>query len=345
MASSLFTVTLVLCTFLITIASVHAQSDNERLDRLQEVQQSKSSKLLTLSLETFRKYIEAAPRSYSMFVLFVAEANYCQMCQPMRAQWTNVAREYAALSSRQKASKPVFFAELKISPSDRQFLEQYHIEHVPILYYFPAGKSRRFPAPLLESSPDNYNAQQLGISANQLKDFVNKRCGSKMKVIKGGYQIPFVEPVKAWMPVILTFVALCAAIAVYSGLYKNPMMWYSLVVLVYIFSVGGGHYSWIHQSPLAAVNQNGFYEFIAGGARSQFVAEGFFVSATCVGISVLVILIQQLPKVIPEKSVQTGVGLLMVGMTIVLIVALLSLYTMVSFLTLLAPVISTASCF
>jgi len=272
-----------------------------------------------------------APRSYSMFVLFTADSSLCRPCGVVRAQLEKVVKEYYRVPERQRSSKPVYFAELKISPSDQEFLQQYDIKHVPLLYYFASGKSQRFPSGLRMSSPDNFNIEESGFGPNQLKEFVNSRSGSRMNVVRGGYQIPFVQPVRAFMPIILGSVFFFASVAVTTGLYKKPMTWYALVVLVYIFSVGGGHFSWITNAPLVVVNRDGAYEFIAGGSRSQYVAEGFFVSATCVGISVLAILIQELPKVLPQKGAQTIVGLGMVAMMITFIVALLILYHFVSY--------------
>lgn len=310
---------------------VSGAGDSSRLAELQALKRATPSSVLTFSIDSFEKFVESAPRSYTIIVMFTAEASMCKPCGPMLQRIEKVAKEYDSLSEKKKSPKPVFFANLKISPSDQQFLAKYAIQHVPIFYAFRAGTSRMFPKSLDENSPDNYPIQQMGIEPNQIKDFVNARTASRLSVVRGGYQIPFVQTVRAFMPLILLIVGLSGLLGVLTGAYKNPMMWFGLVMLVYIFSVGGGHYSWIHNQPLAVVDKNGVLHLIADGSRSQYVAEGFFVSATCVSISVMVILIQELPSVIPYKSGQTVVGMGMIMMTLVAIVSLLWMYHQVSF--------------
>lgn len=319
-------VLLSLSLLLLSSTLVHALSDSSRLSELQSMKHSASSRLLKFTIDTFEKYIESAPRSYSIFVLFTADPSMCKPCVPMRAQLEKVAKDYEKLPDKKKSSKPVFFAEIRISPNDQNFLGKYAIRHVPIFYAFRTGSSRTYPKAIEDKSPDNYPTQEVGIQANQMKNFVNARTGARFAIVRGGYQIPFVQTVRAFMPVILMIVGLSALLAVVTEAYKNPMFWFGLVMLVYIFSVGGGHYSWIHNQPLAVVNKDGITEYIAGGSRSQYVAEGFFVSATCVSISVLVILLQELPSVLPDKGGQTVVGLGMVMMTMLAIMALLVMY-------------------
>lgn len=320
-----------LSVLVLSVTVIDALSDSSRLSELQSMKRSASSSLLKFTIDTFEKYIESAPRSYIIFVIFTADQSICKPCGPMRRQIEIIAKDYEKLSDRKKSSKPVFFAEMKISPNDQKFLGKYGIRHVPIFYAFRTGSFRTYPKAIEDKSPDNYPIQEVGIQANPMKEFVNARTGAKFALVRGGYQIPFVQTVRAFMPVILMVVGLSALSAVVTGAYKSPMLWFGVVVLVYIFSVGGGHYSWIHNQPLAVVNKDGITEYIASGSRSQYVAEGFFVSATCVSISVLVILIQELPSVIPNKGGQTMVGLGMMMMTSLAIVALLVTYQFVSF--------------
>lgn len=306
-----------------------ASSDSQHLKLLQTKSKSSSTRLAKLSISEFRSVIESAPRSYSLFVLFSAEPSVCQPCSHMRKEFEEVSKGYSSLSSRESAKSPVFFVEVKLSSSDSDFLTAYDIRHVPILYYFSSGKSS-YPKPLADGSPNSFNLAQNGYDANTLKQFVNQRTGAKMHVVRGGYEIPFVQTVRNGLPYISTALGFGAALAVYTGAYKSPMLWFGVVVIVYIFSVGGGHYSWIHNTPLAVVDKNGHFQYIAGGSRSQYVAEGFFVSFTCVCISGLVILIQELPSVLSQKSAQTAVGMAMVLMTICAIFALLLVYQFVS---------------
>lgn len=327
--------TLLLVTILLSQFSslVQADSDSQRLSTLSSLKMdhgAASSNLITFDIDSFEEYVESAPRSYHIFVLFTADPSMCVPCAPMRKQLQQVAMEYENLSQRKKSSKPTFFAELKISASDQMLLQKYGIRHVPLFYVFQSSSSRIYPTVLRDGALDNYPLQQRGMGANQLKEFVNARVGSKLTVVRGGYPIPFKQKVRDFMPVILMSVALAVVIAIATEAYKNPMVWFGLVVLVYIFSVGGGHFSWIHNTPLAYVNQNGGWQFFANGSRSQYVAEGFFVSATCVSISVLVILIQEMPTVIPNKANQAGCGMVMITMTMMAITTLLVMYQFVS---------------
>lgn len=307
-----------------------AMSDSDRVSSLASIRGSRRQGLLPLDIPSFETFVETAPRSYHLFVMISADEALCKPCAPVRTHLEKLASDYENLPRNKQSSKPVFFAELKISGQDQEFLMKYGVQHVPLFYAFRAGDSQSFPTQLKEDSPNNYVIQKLGVGPNNLKQFVNSRSGSRMTIVRGGYQIPFVDTVRMFLPIILSIVAMAAGLAVITGAYKSPMLWFGVVVLVYIFSVGGGHYSWIHNTPLAVVNNDGVFEYIASGSRSQYVAEGFFVSVTCVSISVLVILIQELPAVLPNKAGQTIVGSFMVMMTVVAITALLVMYQFVS---------------
>lgn len=309
-------------------------SDTQRSSKLEALKQSSFSGMISLDIPTFQEVAEEAPRSYHLVFMISADASICKPCVPVRKQLDKLSKEYQRLPQRKKSSKPVFFAELKVTAQNQQFLAQYGIRQVPILYALRAGTTRSFPKDLGAETPDSYSFQHAGGGLNQLKEFINARTGSRFAIVRGGYQIPFVQTVKMYMPLIVIIVGLSIAVAIASEAYRSPMFWFALVMLVYIFSVGGGHYSWIHNTPLAVVNKEGAYEYIASGSRSQYVAEGFFVSATCVTISVLVILIQELPSVIPNKSAQNLVGSAMVMMTILAITSLLIMYHFVSFFVL-----------
>lgn len=323
---------LIVTVICINIGFSSALSDAERSAKLESLQRSSYSGMLSLDIPTFRSLSEGAPRSYHFLFMLSADASLCEPCGPMRKQLEKVAKEYQSLAPRKKSSKPLFFVEVLVSPQNQDFIKEYGIRHVPVIYMLRAGSSRSFPKEIGGPDPDSYPIQEAGIGLNRIKDFINGRAGSRFAIARGSYQIPFVQTVKMYMPLILTVVGMSIVLSIVSGAYKSPMFWFGLVVLVYIFSVGGGHYSWIHNTPLAVVNKEGMYEFIASGSRSQYVAEGFFVSATCVAISVLVILIQELPSVIPNKSLQTLVGSFMVMLTIFAITALLVMYHFVRYI-------------
>lgn len=327
-------VTLALLLIVFDVACGASLSDEQRLGSLNSARKSSRHSLISLSVASFQQLIENSPRSYSLIVMFSADESICKPCGPMRSHVQSLSEEYHTLPPRRSSSNPVFFVEVKLSQTDQNFLASYGIRHVPLLYHFAAGSSKAYPKILSETSPDNFDLQRNGIAVNPMKKFVNDRTGSAMRVVRGGYEVPFVQTVRQLLPYILVLVFVAASIAAYTGAYKSPMLWFALVVLIYIFSVGGGHYSWIHNTPLVVIDNNGKTQYIAGGNRSQYVAEGFFVSFTCVCISGLVILIQELPSVVPQKSAQNAVGTSMFMMTVCAIGALLALYQSVSHCTL-----------
>lgn len=307
-----------------------ASSDSNRLSYLKHLRQSSSNDIIDLTSQNLDQLIETAPRSYSLFVFFSADEQICPPCKVVKDQLRLLAKQFYSLSTSKRARKPTFFAIVQLSQADQVFVGKYSIQRVPIFYHFRAGKSNMFPISLENDSPDNYPFQQLGLASNALKEFINARSGSQMRIVATNYQIPFVQTVRTFMPWILAFVAFIGAVIVITGAYKNPMVWFAIIMIIYIFSVGGGHYSWIHNTPLAVVNSEGAMEYVAGGSRSQYVAEGFFVSATCVSISILVILVQELPSVMPNKHGQTVIGMGLVFMTCLAIMSLLTLYHAVS---------------
>lgn len=304
---------------------VTAMTDSERVAKLASTSASKTSGLLVLSTDSFQRYAEASVRSYSLFVFFTADPSLCEPCAGMQNAIATVARAYRDLPKRKQSRHPVFFAALKLNPqTDQPFLARYKLERVPLLYHV----SPRTKMPRTLDGIDNYDVMNNGIGGNAIRRFVNSRVGSSLHVVRANEVIQFRATVNKYKPVIGLIGLLLASLVVRYNVYKHSMLWFCLIVAVYIFSVGGGHFSWIHDTPIYKINRDGIPEFIASGARSQFVAEGFFVSVTCVSISALIILIQEMNSWMPYKSMQGMVGLILVAAAYVAISLLLSLYYM-----------------
>lgn len=299
-----------------------ADTDAERVAKLSKVVASKESGMLSFSIETFMKYIEAPGRSFSAFVFFTADGSICQPCPQMQHAVSKVAQEYRNLPKSQRANRPVFFASLKLSGADQEFLQRYGIDKVPVLYHF--NPRSQYPTQL--EGPDAYQVVSLGLGVNNIRQFVNARVGSQFRIVRSNYDVPFVSTVRKWRPMLIAAFVLGAVAVIRAHLYASPMFWFVTVVAVYIFSVGGGHFSWIHDTPLFRVNRDGLPEFFAGGARTQFVAEGFLVSIACVMISAFVILIQEMPHFIDNKSLQGAGGITLTLMIYFLISMLMALY-------------------
>lgn len=300
-----------------------ALSNEERLSRLRSAISTKQSGMLTLSTETFKKYIEAQDRSYSLIVYFTAEAKICEPCSSMHTSVSKIAREYNGLASSRRGKRPVFFASLKLTGSEQDFLQRYGIAQVPLLYHF--NSRNRYPISKL-SGPDFYDVSNRGFGANSLRQFINERTGSRLPVIRAGYSVPFGATVKSARPFLFICLLFALAAVVHFQAYKIPMFWFCVVVTVYIFSVGGGHFSWIHDTPIYTVDRDGAFEFIAAGARTQYVAEGFLVSITCVLISAFIIAVQELPSIVKNRTLLGGAGIVFTVMTYVAITLLMGLY-------------------
>lgn len=273
-------------TFLLTILTFFAifqhglaQSDATRLSNLNKLLHSGSRSLIPLQIDQFRKIVESAPRSYSLIALFSADKQYCPHCDSIRIQLDRVANEYYYNPTQQSKSTHVFFVDVHIQTTDQQFLMDYNIRQVPLLYHFSHGTKRAFPKHISEHDPDKYPFEK-GFAANIIKKYVNDRCRSHMIVRRGGYRIMFKSVMKTVLPILFVIASFGVVFAVYNGTYKNPMLWFTLVMLVYIYSVGGGHYSWIHDTPFFVVDNDGQTQYFARGSRSQFGAEGFMVSVT-----------------------------------------------------------------
>jgi len=301
-----------------------------RGENLATLQRSQGGGLITLTKGTFRKYIEgSSTRDYSLFVYFTADSSICQPCAAMQSEVDRVSREFHASGGAGK-KKSVYFAALKLSTADQDFLAAYQIQRVPLFYYF--NTNTRYPRAIGDAGDRNmYDVAHNGMASNAIKAFVNARSGSSMRVIRGNYAVPFRAAVNSLKPLIGGVLAVALAGVLRTGIWRNNFFWFGILVFIYIFSVGGGHFSWIHDTPIYKVNQHGVPEFIAGGARSQYVAEGFFVSVTCVSISALIILVQEMPKFVPSGSTQSLIGISLSACTFFAISALLALYHQVSF--------------
>lgn len=324
---------LLLALFLVTLqclgqSSIAVQSDSTRLAQLTNAQ--KSSSLIPMSIDMLRSFIEVAPRSYSIMLLLSAPPNICKACGNVEKLFTSISKDYKHLPKSSQASKPLFFVLVRITGSEKEFMTLYDLRHIPVIYFMGASNRKTFPKPLSDSSPDSYPFQNFGGRIDTIKQFINDKSGSRLRVVRGGYQIPFVETVRAFKPLIFTMAGSVAFMVFATGAYNKPMLWFALAMLVYIFSVGGGHYSWINKTPFAVVNEQGETEYLAAGSRSQYAAEGFLVSATCVTISVMVIFIRELPSFIPNKNFQLFVGTGLLSMTSIAISLLLVVFHFVS---------------
>lgn len=322
----LLTLLLLSTTLLLQPPFTTCTTDDARLADLTRLQRASRNGVIPFSTAAFSDFLEASPRSYGVIVAMTT--HNCQECPRVTREMARVAAEYRDLPARRSARAPLFFAALQFSPGDEPFFVRYRMRHVPVVYYFRPGRAD--VAAMDEHSPDNFPMQRLELGANTLREFVNARTGARLKVVKANYKVPFVGTVRQYRGVILLLVMFVAIGAVYTHIYKKPMFWFALVMLVYIFSVGGGHYSWIHDVPLVVVNHNGVTEYVTAGSRSQYVAEGFFVSATCVSISVLVILINELPSMVPDKEVHAFAGIILFSLTIFAITILVLLFSIVS---------------
>lgn len=252
----------------------------------------------------------------------------CKPCAPMGKELRRVAKAYYSLAKREQATHPVFFAEFKLSLDDRKFLADYAVEHVPIFHYFGPVSRRNFPAPLATYRRDTFPVEEVGYGSNAIKAFVNSKVRSRLHVVRGDYQIPFASTVRSLMPALLAIAGAVAAAAVFMGWIHSPMFWFALCVLVYMYSVGGGHYAWINNSPFAVVNSNGHTQYVSDGSRNQYAAEGMFVSITCSAISAIVIGINELPRLIPPGGKQATVGFVLIFVVFACTTTLLGLYTL-----------------
>lgn len=315
-----------LAVLALLFCAASASSDADRISKMTSTVSSKASGMLNFNFDTFEKYIEAKQRSYGVFVYFSADSSICKPCAAMEKAVSRIAVEHRSLPARSQGRQPTFFAVMKLSGQDAEFLQRYGIRQVPLLHYF---SPRARPGPL--GGANLFDVQKEGFGPNQLRQFVNDRVGSNLRVKLANYHVPFVSTVKEFQYVFLGAGILGGSLALRTRAYAHPMFWFVCVVAVYIFSVGGGHYSWIHNTPLYVVNRDGNTEFMAGGSRSQYAAEGFFVSVTCVIISLCIILIQEMPNLVEFKAVQSMGGLMLAAMAYVAISILLTLYHWVCF--------------
>jgi OST3 / OST6 family, transporter family len=316
----------VLLVLVALAAAAGGLSDADRVAKLDSVRAGKRDGVLSLTIDTFRKYVETAPRSYSLLVLLTADPSMCKPCEVMRREFGDASAGYYKASQSVRSSHPVFFAELKLSLADQTFLAEYGIQHVPVLYHFGPALKNKYPSKLVVPGPSSYDLQGQGIGANPIKTFINARTRSKLPVTRSNYQIPFVSTVRTFLPAIFMTLAAIELTAIYLGWIYQPLFWFACVVVVYMYSVGGGHYSWIHDTAFAVVGQSGDMQYVADGSRNQYVAEGMFVSFTCSTISALIIAINEMPRFISSKNSQTAVGLSLFVLTVASITALLLLY-------------------
>lgn len=189
------TSTTTLLALLATLAAVMAKKEgagalHEKVEQLMEL--SAKRPVIKLNGNKFRDYVKAAPRNYSIVVMFTAlqasryititttitsttttsTSRSCAICKQASDEYQLVANSYRY---SQFFSNKLFFAMVDFDEGTDVF-QAMKLNTAPVFMHFPAkGKSKK---------ADNMDLQRVGFSAEAIAKWIGERTEMNIRVFR-----------------------------------------------------------------------------------------------------------------------------------------------------------------
>jgi oligosaccharyltransferase complex subunit gamma len=159
----------------VLVYHVDGQSRKQGLSLAERVQQltdmSNKKAVLRLNGNKFREYIKAAPRSYSVIVMFTAMAaqRQCMVCRHASDEFTIVANSFRY---SQGYSNKLFFAVVDFDEGSDVF-QMLRLNTAPVFMHFPPkGKPK---------TADTMDISRIGFSAEAIAKWIAERTDIQVK--------------------------------------------------------------------------------------------------------------------------------------------------------------------
>lgn len=273
----------------------------ENLDRMLKLRDHHGY-VIKANSENFKKYMKSKHSKYSVVVMFTAlgAKTKCEVCPDAKNQFYILASSY--LSAPDSTTSPIFFAMVDYMDAPEAF-QIMKLNHVPVVYYFPANRKR------LKS--DTYNGRS-GYGAMALARWMSEVNGVKINVV-----VPF-DYSKLLMPTLIvllvgfiTFLRPDLTLRVLG----NRILWGISLMVIVLIMTSGQMWNYIRK-PAEAGRDGNRIRYILGGRGGQYVLESYIVMAVNMAVAVGFILLNEVPSV---KSGITKKVIGVIGLSMVVI--------------------------
>jgi len=308
------TSTTTLLALLATLAAVMAKKEgagalHEKVEQLMEL--SAKRPVIKLNGNKFRDYVKAAPRNYSIVVMFTAlqASRSCAICKQASDEYQLVANSYRY---SQFFSNKLFFAMVDFDEGTDVF-QAMKLNTAPVFMHFPAkGKSKK---------ADNMDLQRVGFSAEAIAKWIGERTEMNIRVFRP--------------PNYTGTVALLMLFAMVGGLFYlrrnnleflyNKTAW-SLLAMFFVFAMTSGQmWNHIRGPPFVNKGRDGGVAYIHNSSQGQFVLETYFVMviyALIVGGTIMLIEAGESKGDVGKRRILAVVGLALLAFFFSLILSI-----------------------
>jgi len=237
----------------------HTLSD--RVQQLLEMNNKKS--VLKFNGAKYRDFVKAAPRNYSIVIMFTAMAptRQCVICRQAHDEYTILANSYRY---SQVYSTHLFFAMIDFDDGSDVF-QMLRLNTAPVFMIFPPkGKPK---------SADTLDIQRVGFSAEALSKWIQERTDIQIRVFR--------PPNYSGTIAVLMLGSLVGGFLYLRrnnlDFLFNKRMWGVLAVSFCFAMISGQMWNHIRGPPLLHKSSNGGVAYIHGSSQGQLVIETYIV--------------------------------------------------------------------
>ncbi|OMJ72637.1 hypothetical protein SteCoe_28862 [Stentor coeruleus] len=262
------------------VMKVQCQEQQTKVETLLEL--SKTHDVISLTAETFKKYVVDQSRQYIIVVFFSSYMykSQCPGCQALEPIFNEIAYSYKALGhtkpkdQNENKAKPVFFAFLDYGQETQIIYQKFGFSNIPNIYVSTKSFTEETTSYSIDRSKLWEYRDGQEITSNKILDFINKKTERDVTIQKSLLQT--ILPISIVLTILILIFALVYFI---KHNFTSPKLWWFGCTIIYITCMAGVVYDIIHSSSLIGTNpQTGEDEFIAQGPRSQYILEGFLMS-------------------------------------------------------------------
>ncbi|KAL8584509.1 hypothetical protein ACOMHN_016830 [Nucella lapillus] len=235
---------------------------DDRVKRLSEL--NDKDPVVRLKGDRFHRYVEAAPRNYSVIIMLTAwqSERKCPTCKEAQAEFEIVANSWR--SSKEHSSQ-LFFALADVDEAPEVF-HHLRLNMAPVFVHYP-GKTT-------PKRTDIMDINRLGFAAEQIARFVAERT----EIL-----VPIVRPPNYRSLAAMTVLGVVVAALLYVKrdslqLFSDPTGWAVSVLMMVVVMTSGQMWNFIQQPPLAHRDpRTGQTQYVFADFQDQFVLETYLV--------------------------------------------------------------------
>jgi len=245
------------------MASKPSSTLNDRVKQMVDL--SLRRPVIRMNTDKFRDLIKAAPRNYSVVVMFTALAaqRQCAICKMAHDEFQIVANSYHY--SHMGSSKALFFAMVDFDEGFDVF-QMMKLNTAPVFMHFPSkGKPKRV---------DTMDIQRVGFAAEVIGKWIIERTEIEIRVFR--------PPSYSGVMTLILLVGLGGGLLYLRRnnlefLY-NRTSWGILAILFSLAMVSGQMWNHIRSPPFVHKNNQGQVAYVHGSSQGQFVLETYIIA-------------------------------------------------------------------